>query len=295
MIKKNLITITILSLFVCILAGCASTARTASVSEIHEEMEFITTDNKNTVNDNHFENRLTIKKCKYLNFEMYSPNSGDYQIKIEGIATVKEGEPGVVLVDSNLFITDEYQIYQVPVLNPSVPFIDTINVSAISIDSSDLVKDITVKIKSIIPTNEKLQNNLLVDKVLFKTTTSQGYKITTDIEEWPGIHFGNVDLEGYKYLNIELYSPNCIDGYVQIDSWGDEKIVADFIGPVPETPVVLQARLNSNKGTLDNTLNFICFSSSVFEGDKRVGGVDLYIKKIWATNTIQDPNGNDNF
>ena len=292
MIKKNLITIIALGLSICVLAGCASTNL---ATEIQDEIEIVTTDNRGSENDIHFEKRLSIKNCKYVNFELCSPDSGEYFIKIEGIGTVKEGEPGVVLIDYSSVITDEYQIYQVPLLNPSVSFIDTIKVYAVSAKNDDLIKGINVKIKSIIPTNEKLQNDPAVDRIVYKSNSSQGYKITTDVEEWPGINFGDIDINGYKYLNIELYSPNCKDGYVQIDSWGGDKLIADFIGPVPKEPVVFQARLSSNKGVLDNTLGFICLASSIFDGDKRVGGVDFYIKKVWATNKIQTPNANDNF
>ena len=134
---------------------------------------------------------------------------------------------------------------------------------------------------------EKIKNDPSVDKVIFESEDSEGFKLTTSITEWPSLQFGSVDLEGYKYLNIELYSPNCVDGYISIDSWGEEKMVAQFIGPVPAEPILFQALIN------DNTLSFICIASGLFDGDIRVEGVDCYIKKVWATNTKAEFNGND--
>ena len=105
--------------------------------------------------------------------------------------------------------------------------------------------------------------------------------------QMPAMDYTDTQIDSHKYLNIELYSPNCVDGYISIDSWGEEKMVAQFIGPVPAEPILFQALMN------DNTLSFICIASGLFDGDIRVEGVDCYIKKVWATNTKAEFNGND--
>ena len=294
MIKKNFIKITILSLLICSLAGCASKDNPNRPSDIDspENIEFIT-------NEELMAPSLTFPKpyklngCKYVNLELSSPNSGNYIIEIGGVATPDSGPTPVFNFKSTL--TEEYKIYQVPVFEQPVSYIDLLKIAAFAKDSSEPVSGIIINIKNITPTNEKLRNDPNVDKVLFESKGPEDYKLTTEMEEWVGMDFDNADLESYKYLNIELYSPNCIDGYVSIDCWGDEQMVAQYWGSLSEEPVVFQSLFGVYKGVYTNTLDFMCMASSVFDGDQRVAGVDVYIKKIWATNKKAQVNGNDIF
>lgn len=290
---KNLIKITVLSLFVCLLVSCASKDKGGHDSDVKapKDIEYIT-------NDELMAPSLTFPKpyklngCKYVNLELSSPNSGNYIISIGGVAVPGEG-PGVPIFDFRSTLTEKNQVYQVPVFDQPVSYIDILKIAAFAKDSSDPVTGIIINIKNITPTNEKIRNDPNVDKVIFESRGEEDFKLTTGLEEWSDMTFDFIDLEGYKYLNMEIYSPNCTDAFINVDCWGNDKIIAQFIGHVPTEPILFQAPLYSNRGVYDNTLEFICLCSSLFDGDVRVADVDIYIKKIWATNTKATVNGND--
>ena len=294
MLKRNLIKITILSLFICMLSACASINKGGHDSDIKapKDIEYIT-------NEELLHPSLTFPKpyklngCKYVNLELSSPNSGNYIISIGGVAVPGDG-PGVPVFDFKSTLTEETKVYQVPVFDQPISYIDILKIAAFAKDSSEPVTGIIINIKNITPTNEKIRNDPTVDKVIFESRGEEDFKLTTGLEEWSDMTFDFIDLEGYKYLNMEIYSPNNTDGYINVDCWGNDKIIAQFIGHVPTEPIIFQAPMKSNKGVYDNTLEFICLCSNLFAGDVRVADVDIYIKKIWATNKKELVNGNDN-
>lgn len=162
--KKNLIKIAAASLFVCIVAGCASTGKREEAAHLEghssdietpEDIVFITNDNTHDPSIT-FKKNYELNGCKYLNLELSSPNSGKLTVRIEGIAVPDKGGAGIPLVDLKTTLSDEFKIYQAQVFDKPVSYIDILKIHAYSDDSSKPVSDIIINIKSITPTNDRL-------------------------------------------------------------------------------------------------------------------------------------------
>lgn len=180
-IMKNLIKITVLSLFVCLLVSCASKDKGGHDSDVKapKDIEYITNEELMAPSLT-FPKHYKLNGCKYVNLELSSPNSGNYLISIGGVATPDSGP--IPLFDFKSTLTEDYKIYQVPVFDQPVSYIDLLKIAAFEKDSSEPVTGIIINIKNITPTNEKLKNDPNVDKILFESK-GEDFKITTDVED----------------------------------------------------------------------------------------------------------------
>ena len=70
-------------------------------------------------------------------------------------------------------------------------------------------------------------------------------KFTTK-DDWYGFNIGNADLDGYKYLNIELYSPTASANTITLDCWGNEEKVANFNTLLTGEPLIIQSPFGTN-------------------------------------------------
>ena len=248
----------------------------------------------------------------YLNFEIASPNSNFNVVNIYARDYCND-----VVGHLESILTQGYNVIQIPFgkdkgtwekwigNNSSTVSFATNELRSLAIWATDQsvqgwpnVKDVDIYIKSITATNKKLEKRVVFEAPL----SSEGYKITTE-KNWVDFYLGYSNLKGFKYLNIELYSPNCGTNKVEIDSHGGNprENVADFeYVNLNENPRIIQVDFGTSREywnawvadkngfeqrptNSDDLNNFsICARDS---NGQLVEGIDIYIKRIWATDT----------
>ena len=255
-----------------------------------------------------FENGLDLTGYKYLNFEISSPNNDEYIIGIDGVSLTAEAQWPYDIKDEDFLLeflyqlTNEFQTIQMPYDEYKNKPLDTLFIYAIKHGERVPVADIQVKIKSITATNIKQKNNPSKEKMLYTSKTTEGYKITSSSDSQAFFILNTGDLEGYKYLNIELSSPNMKEGqYADIQSWGWGQNVFSYSVPLTNKTSTIQSVVGKDKGfwyewdeenkenikkpvTTDMIGGLSIFVRS-FDSYDFVPDVDIYIKKVWATNT----------
>ena len=119
-----------------------------------------------------------------------------------------------------------------------------------------------------------------------------------------GLGFENnpVDLTGFKYLNIEAYSPDCGANIICMDAWTasnpTERGGRYEISYMSDSSRVYQSvwgtnndiwydwdstlKQNVEKKSTSNILNYICIFTNNTDQDDREATV--YVKRVWATN-----------
>lgn len=247
----------------------------------------------------------------YLNFEIASPNS---DFNVVNIYARDYCNDAVGHLES--ILTRGYNVIQIPFgkdkgtwekwignTSSTVSFA-TNELRSLAIWATDQsaqnwpnVKNVDIYIKSITATNKKLD-----ERVVFEApSSSEGYKITTK-KEWVSFYLGYSNLKGFKYLNIELYSPNNNNYAIEIDGWGGSprEDVADFeYVNLNENPRIIQVGFGTSREywnawvadkndfeqrpTNSDDLNHFAIGARDSNG-QLVEGIDIYIKRIWATN-----------
>ena len=305
--KNKLFKIASLVLLSVFLAGCASTGGGAKdivvwEPEVPEDGEFTTITEYNQSPEINIKGGFKLKGYDYINIEICSPNSGE---KVIGIDCFSIGEPGkgdTYLAQFASLLTPEYQVIQAPIMKDSGKTkLDIIRFYAVTLDERNLQEGVDIKVKRVVATNTRLTNPQDGDAIIYEATDSIGHKLTTFADRWTDFVLGPRYLDGYKYLNIELYSPNLGDTYIDIDGWGDGERVVEINGWAGNEPVVLQAPFGKNKGkwsdwdeenqvsvlrdTTTDVVGLLCVGALSLQTNELTAGVDIYIKKIWGTNT----------
>lgn len=277
----------------------------------------------------YFENGIDLTGYKYLNIEAYSPDDGYHLLGFAGISD----DPYEKVARIQAMGSKQPTVYQTDfgVNNKEWPDANTGTVVVkkstsnimnhmiiYSFDPFDEgtqdVPGVKICIKKITATNTKLTNDTSKDRVIFNATESGGHKFTTvneDDESWETnfLYFGtNLDLEGYKYLNLEVCSPNCGNYSVNIESWNtsyktdcERARKLEFSRILTSEMTVYQIPFgvfkeywfdwtvseNYKKTIKDNILTYLYVSTQDTEKDWQWhGGIDVYIKSITATNTL---------
>lgn len=245
---------------------------------------------------------------KYLNIELYNPNNDYYQFELDAW-----GNNEKPIDDPNKFMPKGAFVTQHPI---SEYWDDWSNgtkvtkkvtgntISFFSMCIHNLINNtnmggVEFYVKRIVATNKKLEEPKPKEKVVFEAPDSKGYKLTTS-KDWQSLNFGEWDLKGYKYLNIELYSPNIGNNKVEFHGWGGGERVAPFEAvPLTNEVQVIQRIFGTNveywedwidgknvqRPATSDMLGSLAFSVHNPDNWEFVEGVDLYIKRIWGTNT----------
>ena len=143
--------------------------------------------------------------------------------------------------------------------------------------------------------------NTSKDRNIFIASEEDGYKITSKTD-YVNFSVGTRNLNSYKYLNMELYSPNSENYDIKIDGWGSERVsVIDtkLTTTSASSTKIVQSKFGVNRGTWENFINGVwqneipstsndlsSFAFGVHAGDdwNLKEGIDIYIKRIWVTN-----------
>ena len=178
----------------------------------------------------------------------------------------------------------------------------------------NLVPGVKVCVKKIVATNQEIKKDPEKDYVVFNATENEGHNFKTTKNEDSGKgnlilfgcnEIGEMDLTDYKYLNFELYSPNIGSQTLTIEGWSEtyrtdeqNELIADLHSMITNEPKVYQVPFNEtwydweakeNKPVSDKYLSHLWF---YVEGDEEdsgwIEGIDIYVKRIWATNTKID-------
>ncbi len=248
---------------------------------------------------------------KYLNVELGIPNRNkNYYFTVDGwgenerVATSTASLLDDTVVLQSLFGTNngtwnDWVDNKTVVKQSTSNILANICISVREAEENQNLPNVEFYVKRVWATNTKLENDITNDKIVYKSSEAGGYKFSSK-EDWAGFCiFGNnpkgYDLTGYKYLNIELYSPNSVANSVTIDCWGDDERVASFNSILTSEPLILQSTFgkNYNEANASNILGFINYGAHYYEqkGENQgfdwplVKDVDIYIKRIWATNT----------
>lgn len=245
---------------------------------------------------------------KYLNIELYNPNNDYYQFEADAW-----GNNEKLIDDPNKFMPKGVFVTQHPISEywddwsggtKVTKKVTGNTISSFSMCIHNLINNtnmggVEFYVKRIVATNKKLEEPKQKEKVVFEAPDSKGYKLTTG-KEWWSLNFGEWDLEGYKYLNIELYSPNIGNNKVEFHGWGGGERVAPFeaVTLTNETQIIQRIfgtnveywedwvdGQNVQKKATSNKLSSLAFSVHNPDTWDFVEGVDLYIKRIWGTNT----------
>ena len=259
---------------------------------------------------------VDLSKYKYLNFEISSPNCGNNAVILELASLKEDGSYDKTVTEFASKITEQNQTFQtyiyrnikelstVSVYEYLGTQVNAISLYAVAMDLSSMaVKDIEVHINRIVATNTKIGGDTSIDKVLYESD-SNGFKITTKNEEndkSAGFVFGPNNLQGYKYINVELYSPYNGDCHIYGNAWSFNNQVLEFDEQLYKEPFIIQSSFGSNrrsfvewdedqqknviKSIVSNYFGSLHFNVKDVFTDQQIPNVDIYIKKIWATNT----------
>ena len=165
-------------------------------------------------------------------------------------------------------------------------------------DNGASVPGVKVYVKTITATNKKIEKDPEKDFTIFSAVENEGHKITTVKEESAGngniIFFdvdeiGETDLEKYKYLNFELYSPNInnqkliVEGLSLTYRTGEEnEEIIHMSSYIPNKSKIFQVPFKTS--VHDKVLSYLWFY--VYDSDSNwIEGIDIYVKRIWATNS----------
>ena len=274
-----------------------------------------------------FEDEIDLTGYKYLNIEAYCPDDGYHLIGFTGFSE----NPHEKVARLQSFCSKEATVFQTDfgVNNKQWPDMSTGNL-LINLSTSNKIKyiltysfdplnpvsdipDIRICVKKIYATNQKLTNDTSKDKIVFKAIEPEGHKFTTVEQDnnWDSniIYLGNnFNLEEYKYLNLEVSSPNCNNYSVNIESWTEvtrtdiessrkiefSRILTNEMqvyqipfGVFKEYWFDWREAENYKKPITDNIISYIYFSTQDTENDWQWhAGVDVYVKSITATNTL---------
>lgn len=252
--------------------------------------------------------KWNLEGYKYLNIELYNPNNDYYQIEVDAW-----GNNEKLIDDPNKFMPKGAFVTQHPISEYWDEWYDgykvTKKVTGNTISNfpmciHNLINNtnmggIDFYVKRIVATNKKIEEPKPKEKVVFVAPDSKGYKLTTS-KDWQSLNFGEWDLKGYKYLNIELYSPNIGKNKVEFHGWGGGERVAPFEAvPLTNDVQVIQRIFGTNveyweewidgknvqRPATSDMLSSLAFSVHNPDNWEFVEGVDLYIKRIWGTNT----------
>ena len=247
---------------------------------------------------------VNLEGYEYLNVELYSPSSGANIITLDGwgndenvanFNTLLTEDPIVIQCSFGTHYGRWYKDNQK--MTNTTDFFDHFNIGAHGIDWK-LNKDVEIFIKRIWATNTKLENDTTKDRVVYISPTDEGYKVTTE-SNWKNLSTGYQKLDGWKYINIELYSPNSEDYDIKIDGWDSER-VSVFHSKLSSQPVILQAPFGINRGhwegevdgvwndnipSTNNDLSGFAIGAHLGDNWDLQSGIDVYIKRIWVTNT----------
>ena len=230
-----------------------------------------------------------VEGYKYLNVELYSPNSGNHKVVFDN------------WVDDNRVSMNDYISEQPKIIQEKLQYNQLGGLAAYArgFDINDwAIPDVDIYIKRIWATNTEIKKDYTKDLVLYKAEDDKGHKFTSE-SNWRGLDVGPKDLEGYKYLNIELYSPVANGNVFTFDCWGDEKDgsqnVANFNTLLTTDPVIIQSDFGKtydgwfkngvNTPPTTSMLNWVNFGVHYNREWNLIEGVEFYIKRIWATNT----------
>ena len=275
-----------------------------------------------------FEGGIDLTGYKYLNIEAYCPDDGYHLIgftgfsenpqeKVARLQTMSSKEATVYQTDFGVnnkewpdMSTGTFRI--MPSTSNKINYILTYSFDPLNPFVGD-IPDVNICIKKIYATNQKLTNDTSRDKIVFKATEAEGHKFTTqeydDLWNTNIIYLGNsFNLEGYKYLNLEVSSPNCNNYSVNIESWtdltrtgyeGERKLEFSRIltnkmqvyqipfGVFKEYWFDWRESKDYKKPITDNKISYIYISTLDTEKDwSWHAGVDVYVKSITATNTL---------
>ena len=229
---------------------------------------------------------MELENYKYLNFELYSPNINKHMLHIAGWSqTYRTGEQNEKIIQLSSYITNEPQVYQ-------VPFIDAIHDKNLShlwfyvqdVDSdSGWIDDIDIYVKRIWATNTQIKSDMSKDLDLYISPTDEGVHVVTKQNDSIWMPMNGIYLQDYKYINVELYSPDAENKIAAFDGWNGDVTVFDLEGFLDGSsktnPKVIQAKIN------DNTLGGLCVYVRENGSDNWAEeGIDVYIKRIYATN-----------
>lgn len=252
---------------------------------------------------------------KYLNIEVYSPNAGTNSVTIdawgenENVATFNSILTSEPLILQSVFGVNNGTYYRDGVeYQCTSNILGRLNYGAHYYNENQewvLKEGIDIYIKRIWATNEKYENDTTKDRDIFIASEEDGYKITSKTD-YVNFSVGTRNLNSYKYLNMELYSPNSGDYDIKIDGWGSERVsVIDtkLAFTSASSTKIVQSPFGVNRGTWEDFINGVwqneipstsndlnCFAFGVHDGDNwnLKEGIDIYIKRIWVTDTQLD-------
>ena len=262
----------------------------------------------------HFPLYKDLEGYDYLNIELYSPNSGLNEVNFN----FHNHEVDELVADLSTLLTPEPQIIQIPfgknhdyddwstgkriVKQNTTNYVERFYIYAKSQSNAD-VGDVKVYIKNITATNKKLEIDPAKDKVVYYDAEPQKHKISTNQNwDWAWLKTGKVNLEGYKYLNIELYSTDSGNNLVNFSGRYKDGEVASLKSALTKNPQIIQIPFGKGNGWWiewpDGKKTSYPYESSILddfgiwsedENGKRKAN-DIYVKSITATNkSLNDP------
>ena len=276
------------------------------------ETEFVTASEENYKESPKitFDEEIDLTGYKYINIELSSPNNTGNVIGIDGISITPEIMwPEDVSLENYAFefasrLTNESKVYQVCIEKYPKHKLNTIYFYAvcgegINNKGMDFIGDIKVNLKKISVTNKKLNTDYSKDTIVYSSSDEKGYKLTTIKDDYKYFVVGPTDLEGYKYLNFELYCPDNKNTMIEINGWGWRECEVSFKTALSNETITVQAPYGTSRGTWTNwedghdvikpstsdiVGSFFIAANTVENGYDFIEGVDVYIKKIYATN-----------
>lgn len=279
-----------------------------------EPQEFVTS--KNWENAPGFDmHELDLSGYIYVDMELSSPNSGDYLVRFDGFSWADDTTENILYFSAHL--TKEPQVFRIPipkyyedwssgerVIKPVTrTTLNRIQFNACDTDNNwEWVEGVKIYLKSIVLTNTPLQRN---DGFIFYESQDTSGK---EIDFFNTLILGDVNLEGYTFLNIEAYCPDAGDNLVQFyGNGGNENVCYLEIQPVPQGFRTYQMLFGTNnitwtdwstgsaveKKSTSNQLEYIYFAlfdtSDPSKGWQNVNnGSHIYIKRVYATNILME-------
>lgn len=243
-------------------------------SPIESEGRKITTKNGWTYLDT---GCIDLNGYNYLNIELASPNSGNDVVTMKARDYCNDINGSLVAL-----LTNDFSTFQIPYKG------NELRSFAIWVSDSEnnlnCVSDVDIYIKKIWATNTKQVKDTSKDKLLFEASNQKGVKFTTKKNDSIWFNMYDQDLTGYEYLNVEFYSPDVENKVIYLDGWTDGESVVElgaYLGGTSETKTrTMQSKINHNR-----IGGFSVYACAIDSKDWSQEGIDVYIKKVYATNT----------